>query len=156
MRAQNDTVEAGLTGTAPGLSNATTDIDGDGLFVVFHTQNGTTADDGFDVNESIATGASALLESDGDASEGMPLEQDVDFRDAREDRLDTDGDGVFDSEDVDDDNDGILDVDEGVQRTQVQGQLQFTHNENNGQGTCLLYTSPSPRDRTRSRMPSSA
>ena len=27
----------------------------------------------------------------------------------------------------------------------------------NGQhGTCLLYTSPSPRDRTRSRMPSSA
>ena len=27
--------------------------------------------------------------------------------------------------------------------------------ENNGE-TCLLYTSPSPRDRTRSRMPSSA
>ena len=25
-----------------------------------------------------------------------------------------------------------------------------------GVGTCLLYTSPSPRDRTRSRMPSSA
>ena len=25
-----------------------------------------------------------------------------------------------------------------------------------GDGTCLLYTSPSPRDRTRSRMPSSA
>ena len=26
----------------------------------------------------------------------------------------------------------------------------------NGAYTCLLYTSPSPRDRTRSRMPSSA
>ena len=26
----------------------------------------------------------------------------------------------------------------------------------NGDGGCLLYTSPSPRDRTRSRMPSSA
>ena len=25
-----------------------------------------------------------------------------------------------------------------------------------GSNTCLLYTSPSPRDRTRSRMPSSA
>ena len=25
-----------------------------------------------------------------------------------------------------------------------------------GRGCCLLYTSPSPRDRTRSRMPSSA
>ena len=29
----------------------------------------------------------------------------------------------------------------------------FTRNGHNG---CLLYTSPSPRDRTRSRMPSSA
>ena len=32
-------------------------------------------------------------------------------------------------------------------------------NENSGNildGSCLLYTSPSPRDRTRSRMPSSA
>ena len=28
--------------------------------------------------------------------------------------------------------------------------------ENNPNYTCLLYTSPSPRDRTRSRMPSSA
>ena len=28
--------------------------------------------------------------------------------------------------------------------------------EMEGQETCLLYTSPSPRDRTRSRMPSSA
>ena len=30
--------------------------------------------------------------------------------------------------------------------------LRFTQNYN----SCLLYTSPSPRDRTRSRMPSSA
>ena len=29
-------------------------------------------------------------------------------------------------------------------------------NGNTGSITCLLYTSPSPRDRTRSRMPSSA
>ena len=29
-------------------------------------------------------------------------------------------------------------------------------NEERQPGTCLLYTSPSPRDRTRSRMPSSA
>ena len=29
-------------------------------------------------------------------------------------------------------------------------------NRTTGQNTCLLYTSPSPRDRTRSRMPSSA
>jgi hypothetical protein len=33
----------------------------------------------------------------------------------------------------------------------------FDYDYNNGQfRVCLLYTSPSPRDRTRSRMPSSA
>ena len=32
---------------------------------------------------------------------------------------------------------------------------EISKNENNP-GSCLLYTSPSPRDRTRSRMPSSA
>ena len=30
------------------------------------------------------------------------------------------------------------------------------HEEKNDSYSCLLYTSPSPRDRTRSRMPSSA
>ena len=36
-------------------------------------------------------------------------------------------------------------------------QLKVQRRKNNWeQGTCLLYTSPSPRDRTRSRMPSSA
>ena len=35
----------------------------------------------------------------------------------------------------------------------VTGSLHMGHALNN---TCLLYTSPSPRDRTRSRMPSSA
>ena len=34
----------------------------------------------------------------------------------------------------------------------VDGQLWY----NSSNGACLLYTSPSPRDRTRSRMPSSA
>ena len=34
--------------------------------------------------------------------------------------------------------------------------LDVTLVESDEIGTCLLYTSPSPRDRTRSRMPSSA
>ena len=129
----NDTVEAGLTGIAAGLSDASTDADGDGLFDVFDAQNGTSVNDGFDVNESIATGAAALPDVDNDATGNAPLSEDVDFRDATL-PLDTDGDGVADDIDVDDDNDGILDVNEGVQRLQVQGQLQFNHNENNGQG----------------------
>ena len=35
-------------------------------------------------------------------------------------------------------------------------QLTPVANPRNRDNTCLLYTSPSPRDRTRSRMPSSA
>ena len=77
-----DTVEAGLIGTATGLSMTATDVDGDGLFDVFDAQNGTAADDGFDVNESIAAGAAALPDADNDASGGLPLSEDVDFRDA--------------------------------------------------------------------------
>ena len=38
----------------------------------------------------------------------------------------------------------VYDPDEGVKKLAIEA------------GTCLLYTSPSPRDRTRSRMPSSA
>ena len=34
--------------------------------------------------------------------------------------------------------------------------LEASSNTTNDDNTCLLYTSPSPRDRTRSRMPSSA
>ena len=40
----------------------------------------------------------------------------------------------------------------GDGRTRVYKQLQLEHSSN----TCLLYTSPSPRDRQKSRMPSSA
>ena len=38
----------------------------------------------------------------------------------------------------------------------AMGCLNFTCNKLGSFGCCLLYTSPSPRDRTRSRMPSSA
>ena len=39
----------------------------------------------------------------------------------------------------------------------TQGGTALLHPDMGGPlGTCLLYTSPSPRDRTRSRMPSSA
>ena len=38
---------------------------------------------------------------------------------------------------------------------QYRGYVQYSHNDDE-LSICLLYTSPSPRDRTRSRMPSSA
>jgi len=85
------------------------DTDGDGLLDALDTQNGTTANDGFVVNEGLAAGALAYPDADGDASAGVPLTQDVDFRDG-EALLDTDGDGIADDIDIDDDNDGILDT----------------------------------------------
>ena len=47
----------------------------------------------------------------------------------------------------------IIDTIEQLNR---EGLLNFWKDENDNPATCLLYTSPSPRDRTRSRMPSSA
>ena len=45
---------------------------------------------------------------------------------------------------------------ETVAFVDVPGHERFVPNMLAGIGPCLLYTSPSPRDRTRSRMPSSA
>ena len=50
---------------------------------------------------------------------------------------------------------GSLFGDEGVANTAV-GTGALRENTVASFNTCLLYTSPSPRDRTRSRMPSSA
>ena len=53
---------------------------------------------------------------------------------------DFDSDGIQDYFDLDDDNDGVDDIDD----------------IHPWDSTCLLYTSPSPRDQRGSRMPSSA
>ena len=43
-----------------------------------------------------------------------------------------------------------------LNKTRVQGTVQVARNATLYAKTCLLYTSPRPRDRTRTRMPSSA
>jgi len=95
----NDRAEAQIT-----LLN--TDADNDGLddatdATPDYTDVGGTIDDPL-------SGNIILLDTDKDASSGG----DVDFRDAQDDRLDTDGDGIVDAIDFDDDNDGILDSEE--------------------------------------------
>ena len=49
--------------------------------------------------------------------------------------------------------DPYLNVDPGTMSPFQHGEVFVT---DDGAETCLLYTSPSPRDRTRTRMPSSA
>ena len=45
---------------------------------------------------------------------------------------------------------------EEIIRKSLADALTYLEEKNGEDLTCLLYTSPSPRDRTRSRMPSSA
>ena len=60
---------------------------------------------------------------------------------------------------VDSDGDGIDDSIEGTDDIDNDGLPNYLDTDSNGNGisdTCLLYTSPSPRDKRQSRMPSSA
>ena len=63
---------------------------------------------------------------------------------------DSDGDGIADAVDVDDDNDGILDTQEpgDADSDGIPNRLELD-SDNDGCNDvidCLLYTSPSPRD----------
>ncbi|MGS0526811.1 DUF6923 family protein [Zobellia nedashkovskayae] len=95
----NDTTEANITLTG-------NDTDNDGLddatdATADYTDTSGTIDN--PLNFPVV-----LPDVDLDANSGG----DVDFRDATDDRTDTDNDGVADAEDIDDDNDGIKDIDE--------------------------------------------
>ena len=99
----SDQAESGLA-----AATSTADTDGDGLLDDYE---GSDVDDGYDVNDENRDATSiALADSDGDLggdpSTAIALDIDADFREA----LDTDGDNVHDEQDIDDDNDGILDV----------------------------------------------
>ncbi|WP_117883976.1 FG-GAP-like repeat-containing protein [Aureibaculum luteum] len=94
-----DTLEAGIT-----IENL--DVDGDGLDNATDATNGY-ADPGGTIDNPLSFPLT-LPDLDNDAS----TTGDVDFRDADDNRIDTDGDGVVDAVDIDDDNDGILDTEE--------------------------------------------
>lgn len=98
---------------APSRISDKSDTDGDGLLDIFE---GSDKDDGFDANDELVSGGDFnLSDSDGDLSgddaSPVPMLGDLDFRDSA--RLDTDGDGVMNHVDIDDDNDGIVDSSEG-------------------------------------------
>ena len=101
----SDADEAGHgQGQQTGVSSAATDTDGDGLF------NAVDEVVGFDANDEDRDATSiALADTDGDlnadGSNAVPLITDSDFRD----QLDSDGDGIINLVDIDNDNDGILD-----------------------------------------------
>ena len=93
--------------TEAGIAIRGIDQDQDGLDHVTDTDDQAAYDD---ANGDIDV-PSLLPDTDNDVNSGG----DVDYRDASDDRLDTDQDGIIDVFDLDDDNDGILDVDECLQ-----------------------------------------
>ncbi|WP_298488923.1 FG-GAP-like repeat-containing protein [uncultured Maribacter sp.] len=94
--------------TEAGIALAGEDTDNDGLDDGIDTDVTGYNDPGGTIDNPI-TPSFTLLDSDNDAGTGG----DVDFRDALDDRPDNDNDTIVDALDFDDDNDGILDTDEG-------------------------------------------
>ena len=94
----NDTTEAGIT-----LSG--NDIDNDGLDDVTDADTTSYSDPGGIIDNPLASPV-FLPDLDLDANSGG----DVDFRDATDNRVDSDNDGIVDEIDLDDDNDGIPDA----------------------------------------------
>ena len=115
-----------------------------------------------------------VLVSSQDALTGVPQPRDATFLAidnlAYSTTRDTDGDGIGDHCDLDSDNDGISDLEESqalargadvnndgtVSEAESLAWLQANVAGLTGTSGCLLYTSPSPRDKRQSRMPSSA
>ncbi|MCB0486098.1 MAG: HYR domain-containing protein, partial [Flavobacteriaceae bacterium] len=123
----NDTTEAGIT-----LAN--NDADSDGLDDATDATS-DYSDPGGTIDDPLS-GALILPDLDTDALTGG----DVDFRDATDDRIDTDGDGIFDSVDLDDDNDGIPDADENANCSTGPSGTVFTENFGAGARTSTPYT----------------
>ncbi|QLG46322.1 T9SS type B sorting domain-containing protein [Costertonia aggregata] len=98
----DDTIDAVLDADNDGIIDAVnfTDTDGDGLADIFDTVSGTT-------NPTNATNGG---QTPSDQPDTDPIDGDRDWREGA--TQDTDQDGIPDVTDLDDDNDGILDVDE--------------------------------------------
>lgn len=96
----NDSIEAEITLTG-------NDIDNDGLDDAVDADTSSYADPGGTIDDPLS-GTVILLDTDNDAISGG----DVDFRDAIDNRVDTDSDGLVDAVDLDDDNDGVPDSNE--------------------------------------------
>ncbi|MEM9051146.1 MAG: PA14 domain-containing protein [Bacteroidota bacterium] len=95
----------------PDNSTSGVDTDGDGLDDNFE---GGNLNDGFDVNDEIDDPTTDLPDVNNNAAFGG----EPDYRET----VDTDGDGVQDTDDLDDDNDGILDT---VEDMPLSGTLDY-------------------------------
>ncbi|WP_347174382.1 T9SS type A sorting domain-containing protein [Polaribacter uvawellassae] len=111
---------------------AGSDTDGDGLDDNFD-DNDDSSITGFTVNDGVGAGdkitnTTNLKAAFGDEDNNFPGTGDLDYRDFK----DSDDDGIADFYDLDDDNDGILDVDESYNCTLVSSMNTVAVNIING------------------------
>ncbi|TYP96705.1 hypothetical protein C7447_1061, partial [Tenacibaculum adriaticum] len=116
--------------------NLDTDSDGDGCFDAIEG-NGSFTNSDIDGNGALtgsvdASGVPTIASGGQSTTAAVTNSGDT----AACDVIDTDADGIIDSLDLDDDNDGILDTDEC---TQVE--IQWNHNDAGGQGQAVQYGS---------------
>ena len=123
------------------------DSDGDGCFDVKEAgytdldDDGELDGDGVDANGQVTggDGYTTIADVNNNAVEDYKEEGPDENGDGVSDvcdNADTDGDGVADAIDVDDDNDGILDVDEGTEDTDNDGIPDYKDIDSDGDG-CL-------------------
>ena len=162
-------------GKVTGGDGYTTPLDADNNGVADYKELGPDSD-----NDGISDACDTSVDTDNDGiDDNADVDDDNDgIYDTAEGSGDTDGDGIPDSKDIDSDNDGCSDANEaGFTDANADGMVDGTGIAANGKvigsdgysnpadadangiadyKDCLLYTSPSPRDKRQSRMPSSA
>ncbi|WP_298767117.1 T9SS type A sorting domain-containing protein [uncultured Polaribacter sp.] len=102
------------------ITDINADADGDGLNDIFDDNVGFIVNDGLGNGDTV-TDATSLEDAFNDADNDFPGAGDLDYRDI----TDTDGDGIADNVDLDDDNDGIPDAVETVCNASSATRLVF-------------------------------
>ena len=150
LDSDNDTISDQIE--SGGNSSAPTDTDGDGAADYRESDS-----DGDGISDQDEAGANAAdpVDSDGDGTPdfqdsdsnpdssggdntqdtGTDVDTDVDADIDDDDRPDRDGDGIANQDDIDDDNDGILDTEEGIVDADGDGVADANSRDTDGDGT---------------------
>ena len=148
-------IEANVDADSDSILDYDQDSDSDGISdgeEGFGDSDSDSVPDAYD-GDTDNDGIDDYIEGDGDAdSDSVPNDEDTDsdndgIDDSVEGGGDADSDSIPNNEDTDSDNDGIDDSEEGAGDADSDSLPNNEDTDSDNDGICLLYTSPSPRDR---------